>query len=219
MKTGLANNSRRTALVATLGLHALLIAALLSQAPVRSAIATAVPIMVKLIPADPLVAPQVPPKPLPVRRRGEPAQVHPLEPLPLVTNATEAPAPMTAPALAVPPRRSVDPAPRPADSAPAPTAAAAIVAPRFDAAYLQNPAPVYPLIARRMGEQGRVLLRVLVTADGAADRVELRSTSGSERLDRAALDTVKRWRFVPARQGDAPVAAWVLVPISFSLEG
>ena len=63
-----------------------------------------------------------------------------------------------------------------------------------------------------------MLLRVLVNAAGGADTVEVRTSSGSPRLDHAALDTVKRWRFVPARQGDAAVAAWVLVPINFTLE-
>ena len=61
-----------------------------------------------------------------------------------------------------------------------------------------------------MGEQGRVLLRVVVTAAGLAEQVELKASSGTERLDRAAIDAVKRWRFVPARQGDQPVAAWVV---------
>jgi protein TonB len=70
-----------------------------------------------------------------------------------------------------------------------------------------------------MNEQGRVVLRVLVTADGAPETVELRTSSGSARLDGAALETVKRWKFVPARQGERPVTAWVLVPISFALEG
>ena len=92
-----------------------------------------------------------------------------------------------------------------------------VLAPRFDADYLTNPAPAYPALSRRMGEQGRVLLRVFVHADGSAGQVEIRESSGFERLDRAARDTVTRWRFVPARQGERPVAAWVLVPISFSL--
>jgi protein TonB len=70
-----------------------------------------------------------------------------------------------------------------------------------------------------MGEQGRVVLRVLVNADGRPEQVELRGSSGSPRLDGAALETVRRWKFVPARQGERPVAAWVLVPISFRLEG
>jgi protein TonB len=97
------------------------------------------------------------------------------------------------------------------------TVAAAVVAPRFDAAYLQNPPPPYPALARRLGEHGRVLLRVLVSAAGLADEVELKASSGSERLDRAAQDAVKHWRFVPALQGDRPIPAWVVVPISFSL--
>jgi len=63
------------------------------------------------------------------------------------------------------------------------------------------------------------MLRVLVSPQGNADAVEVRSSSGSRRLDDAALSTVKSWRFVPARHGEQPVAAWVLVPIAFTLEG
>ena len=92
-----------------------------------------------------------------------------------------------------------------------------VVPPRFDAAYLDNPAPVYPAAAKRAGEEGRVLLRVLVSADGRAQAVEIARSSGSELLDQAALDAVRRWRFVPARRGEADVAAHVQVPIVFSL--
>jgi len=92
-----------------------------------------------------------------------------------------------------------------------------VAPPRFDADYLHNPAPAYPALSRRLGEEGRVLLRVYVHADGSAGQVEVRESSGYERLDRAAREAVARWRFVPARQGERPVAAWVLVPISFSL--
>jgi protein TonB len=90
-------------------------------------------------------------------------------------------------------------------------------APRFDAAYLDNPRPAYPAVSRRGGEQGRVLLRVLVDAAGAPTQVSLQTSSGHERLDRAAQSAVARWRFVPARRGAEPVAAWVTVPIEFSL--
>ena len=114
---------------------------------------------------------------------------------------------------------SIDIAPRQTVATAPAAAAPAVVPPRFDAAYLQNPPPAYPALARRLGEQGRVFLRVLVTADGRAERVELKAGSGAERLDHAALDAVKRWRFVPARQGEQAVPAWVVVPISFSLEG
>jgi protein TonB len=103
-----------------------------------------------------------------------------------------------------------------ADPEPAPPAP--IVPPRFDADYLQNPPPVYPAPSRRAGEQGRVLLRVVVRPDGTAQSVELRQSSGSQRLDEAALEAVRRWRFVPARQGSVPISAAVIVPIVFSLE-
>lgn len=97
-------------------------------------------------------------------------------------------------------------------------AGAPVVAPRFDAAYLNNPRPEYPRIARRLGEQGQVLLSVFVDAAGRPEKVEIRSSSGHPRLDQAALEAVRKWRFVPARRGDRPIGAWVLVPISFVLE-
>lgn len=92
---------------------------------------------------------------------------------------------------------------------------AALVPPLFHADYLDNPAPPYPSTSRRRGESGRVLLRVFVSADGKAERVEINTSSGFELLDAAAREAVARWRFVPARRGPEKVAAWVLVPISF----
>jgi len=91
--------------------------------------------------------------------------------------------------------------------------------PSFNATYLDNPAPAYPAISRRLGEQGKVLLRVQVAADGAADSVALQTSSGSNRLDQAALAAVKKWRFVPAKRGGLAVSASVVVPVSFSIEG
>ena len=69
-----------------------------------------------------------------------------------------------------------------------------------------------------MGEQGKVMLRVFVEPDGLPSQVAVRTSSGSSRLDQAAMDTVRRWRFVAARRGSEPVGAWVVVPINFSLE-
>ncbi len=89
--------------------------------------------------------------------------------------------------------------------------------PSFSANYLDNPAPAYPSASRRLREQGRVLLLVDVAADGLPRQVNLATSSGSRRLDEAALDAVRRWRFVPARKGTNPVAAQVLVPIIFGL--
>jgi len=94
----------------------------------------------------------------------------------------------------------------------------AVVPPRFDAAYLQNPEPGYPMLSKRLGEEGKVLLRVLVNPEGLAEQVEVRQSSGHARLDQAALGTVRRWRFTPARRGADRLAAWVLVPLSFQLD-
>lgn len=89
---------------------------------------------------------------------------------------------------------------------------------QFDAAYLNNPTPVYPSLSRRLGEQGSVLLAVHVSEQGRADTVQLKRSSGFPRLDDAALDAVRRWRFVAAKQGEQLVASWVNVPVKFVLE-
>ncbi|MFH1869847.1 MAG: TonB family protein [Pseudomonadota bacterium] len=162
---------------------------------------------VSLLPPAAVVQPKpeiVPPRPKPVARRPQP-----------VAQPTQLAAPVEAPAptpIAVAPAPTIVAAPAPV--APAPVA----TQPRFDADYLDNPKPVYPAISRRLSEQGRVVLRVQVEADGRAAEVQLHSSSGSPRLDQSALDTVRRWQFVPARLGPTPTAAWVLVPIAFTLK-
>jgi periplasmic protein TonB len=108
--------------------------------------------------------------------------------------------------------------PRPeTSSGSAPSTPAA--APRLGAAYLRAPPPRYPASARRRGEEGTVVLKVLVTAEGAASSVELERSSGSSALDDAARDAVKGWLFAPARRGAEPMETWVLVPVVFRLDG
>lgn len=101
---------------------------------------------------------------------------------------------------------------KPIDTAPAPQP------PRVDVSYLDNPAPAYPPLSRRLGEQGRVLLRVLVDAAGNVEAVEIQNSSGHRRLDEAAAAVVRRWRFLPARHGGRPVIGWALVPVQFELQ-
>jgi protein TonB len=124
----------------------------------------------------------------------------------------------------------VEEKPEPAPVMPAPVAVKAVAAPvappppaveppRGDLAYLNNPSPVYPVFAKRAREQGVVMLRVRVDAAGKVEGIELHKSSGSERLDDAALAAVRRWRFVPARMGDRTVAGVAIVPIHFQLEG
>ena len=86
------------------------------------------------------------------------------------------------------------------------------------ARYRETPRPDYPENARREGREGRVLLRVLVDAQGRSKRVEINASSGSDALDRAAAEAIKRWRFHPARHGEQPVESWLRVPIEFHLE-
>ena len=90
--------------------------------------------------------------------------------------------------------------------------------PSSAAAYLNNPSPEYPRLSRRMGEQGKVVVRVLIGIDGKAQKAEINTSSGFERLDRAALDTVLRWRYVPGKRGGVAEAMWFNVPINFVLE-
>ncbi len=160
-------------------------------------------------------------EPQPVPKPPEPKPVVPEPKKPEVKRVkTAAPAPV----MAEP--EPVEPEPVPvtppaatlatSDSA-ADTISAPVVAPRFDAAYLNNPAPAYPMQSRRLNEAGRVLLRVQVSDAGNALQVQLHQSSGYSRLDQAAQDAVRRWRFVPARRGDVAISEWVIVPITFNL--
>lgn len=216
---------RHAGLVATLALHALVLAALMSYAPARSALLQAAPIMIDLItppkiePVPPVEIPPPPPKPKPRPKiRPKPVIKRPEPPPPVVTAPIEAPTPVEA-APPPPPPPPPPPEPEPIVAPAPPPAPVMVSAPVFNADYLQNPPPRYPMLSRRLGEEGRVVLRVLVNPGGGADEVQIRASSGHERLDDAARETVRRWRFLPAKRGEQPVAAWVLIPISFRLEG
>jgi protein TonB len=172
-----------------------------------------------------LAATPLPPKvEAPAKARAEPPRKPeqprpaPLPPvpakkaLPVLTAAAGASAPS---AFAVaPPAAAASAEPLAA----APAAAPAVVGARFDADYLHNPKPVYPAASRRIGEEGRVLLRVRVSAQGLPLSVDIRQSSGFPRLDEAARAAVERWRFVPAKQGAEAVESTVVVPLQFTLD-
>lgn len=94
-----------------------------------------------------------------------------------------------------------------------------VVAARFDADYLHNPAPRYPMLSSRLHEEGTVYLHVQVHADGYAMHVVVKNSSGYSRLDQAGIEAVKQWRFIPARQGNQAINSWAIVPINFYLKG
>ncbi len=89
--------------------------------------------------------------------------------------------------------------------------------PAMPAAYADNPNPDYPLLARRKGFEGRVLLRVAVRPDGTAESAAIIQSSGHDILDRAARATITQWRFRPASIGDKLVAGSIDVPVLFRL--
>lgn len=218
--------NRRLAVVGSvLGFHVLAVWALQSGL-LRRAVELVIPVevMAELIePPQPQVQPEPPapappaPKPPPPKPRPAPP---PPRPLPVV-----APSPAPSPIQAAPPEPVVPAPPAPVVAAPPPPAPPAPPAPppvttlpSSNADYLSNPKPAYPSLSKRMGEQGRVLVRVFVDTSGTPSRAELARSSGFERLDKTAIDTVLRWRFVPGKRGGEAQAMWVEVPIVFELK-
>ena len=201
--------SRRSGLLTVvIGLHAAVIAVVIAAKTVVPQIME-MPLIVDLVQPAEIKPPEA--KPLPVTKPQPVFQKPQPRPTPTpVIEATQSQVAIANAPVASPP--DVKPAP------PAPPAEALVVQARFDADYLKNPAPPYPPLSRRMGEEGKVILRVSVNPQGGADQVEIRSSSGSQRLDESAVNTVKHWKFIPAKRGDSAVQSWVLVPIVFKLE-
>lgn len=163
-------------------------------------------------PPEKKIKPKVKPKPKPVKQTKAKPVAKP-EPKPVETE-----------------QQSVSPAPvsQPAPIAPAATAHANSHAQRSpvgsdtpahaNANYLNNPKPAYPRIARQRHWEGRVVLRVFVTADGRCGDLSVYRSSGHDTLDESAMAAVRNWRFVPGKRGGTAVASWVNVPIEFALE-
>lgn len=149
------------------------------------------------------------------------AQDHPGPPAVTPPQAIVAPVPSTTPSRAP----SLPPSPAPNDTqatAPAtfPEAAPVIASTgvAIPAAYAaRNRKPDYPLMSRRYNEQGTVVLRVLVNADGSAGEVFVRKSSGHPLLDQSALTAVRDWRFAAATRDGKPVSEWYEIPIPYTL--
>lgn len=173
----------------------------------------------------PAPAPTSQPTPTPVQRQARPSPAPRPAPAMPQAIAQDEPAPnapsgsTTAPATAseanAPAVAAAPPAP---PAPPAPAAAPRIELPSSNAAYLNNPKPSYPSISKRMGEQGQVVVRVLIDVQGQPQKVELHKSSGFDRLDRQAIEAVQQWRFVPGKRNGVPEAMSHLVPVNFVLE-
>lgn len=148
--------------------------------------------------------------------------------VPVVKKSVPRPAPV-APAINPIPSQQAITAPSAAPPSPEPPAVTVPSAPRAAAApaqpktvsgveYIQPPQPEYPPISKRMGEEGKVLLRVLVNEKGRAERVDVHKSSGSARLDEAARRAAARALFKPHLEDGKAVAVYALVPINFSIQ-
>lgn len=78
--------------------------------------------------------------------------------------------------------------------------------------------PTYPAAALRAREEGTVVLRVDVDAEGNPTSVAVEQSSRSRELDRAARDAVGRWTFSPAIENGQAVASTVVVPVDFRVD-
>jgi protein TonB len=166
----------------------------------------------KVTPAPPV--PPTPPKPVkkavataPTQPAPQPLAIADPTPSPNAPTGVTTPQPTPAPVAAA---VAVAPA--------APAAPPAVQLPSSDANYLQNPKPPYPPISRRLNEQGKSIIRVMIGVDGLPKEASISKSSGFDRLDQAALTTVMRWRFVPGKRGGVPEAMWFNVPINWVLE-
>lgn len=176
------------------------------------------PEIVPIIKQKPVEKPVIKPKETPVKpvERPTPVVERIVEPT-ADTPRFEASTQPAAPPMEAPAAASAKPAPAPAAPPKQEVVEEKEEPPKFGVAYLNNPPPEYPKLAKRAGEEGRVLLKVLVSIDGRPETVEISKSSGFERLDTAAINAVKQWRFEPARKGGKPLSAAVIVPLAFTL--
>jgi protein TonB len=168
---------------------------------------------------EPAKAQPRPEPPRPEQPKPEPAKPEPRpEPRPEPAKAEPAPTPAAAPAPAPvsPPVPAPAPPPAPAPTAPSAPKASTRTEVSISASYAAaNRKPEYPKMSLRLGEQGTVVLTVMVKSDGSASDVEVKSSSGFARLDRAAADAVKTWRFNPATVDGKAIDKSYEVPITF----
>jgi protein TonB len=199
-----ASPSRGVAIGFVVLLHAALIYALVTELAYRVIDVALVPIATKIIDERSSRPPELPPRPPDFRPPPSP-----FVPPPEVAIAKPPPpAPQSTAITTVTPVR--------------PPAAAALhravtVAPHLDLAASQQ--PNYPPVSRRLGEEGTVILQVLVDPDGRAGDVKIVQSSGFPRLDQAAIDGVKSgYRFAPGTVGGTAQPMWYTFRFTWKLQ-
>ncbi|POA99294.1 energy transducer TonB [Chromobacterium sinusclupearum] len=171
-------------------------------------------------PSRPAASPPATPQPSrPRQAEAKPAPAKPApKTLPVQTSKMSSETPAPAQAISAPAAAAASDAPKSDGQTVSAGKSQAITEPLARGGYLNNPAPAYPSQSQEDGEAGTVRLRVHVSAQGLPLDVSVQDSSGFPRLDRAALAAVKRWRFIPAKRGDEPIAYTFVVPVEFSLK-
>ena len=207
--------ARRALVVGVLAAHLAAAWGLMQVEAVRQAVGEVAPLFVELVaPPSPPAPPPPPASPPPPRAIKPPAPIIAAAPSPTPSPAAF----LAAPPLVEPPAPVAIEAPPPSPPAPPLPPAPPKTIPATAVSYLDPPAPVYPAASKRLGESGRVLLRVEIGIDGRARQVQVSRSSGSSRLDDAALAAVRAARFKPYTENGTPLVVWTTVPIIFELE-
>lgn len=211
-------------------LHAAVILAVWSHPPAAKPASLSVPtvqgVLIAMpepvvVPAPPIVEtlpPPPPPKKPETLKQPLPKPVEQPKPQPIKSRPVET--------KEAPPENTITPPPAPVPATVQAPASAPLTPepqeepvqePHVDASRMKSLSPKYPRLSRRLREQGTVLLEMLVLVDGSVTELRVKTSSGFERLDQAALDAVKSWRFLPARRGGEAIAYRYVQPVEFSL--
>lgn len=211
MSAPLSDNSQATSntliLTGVVLLHVLGLVWAAQQLSITEPAVTPPSVVGVLVAPEPKTAPPPPkpePKPVPPPPKPEPKPVPKPTPKPVpkptprpepAREVAPEPVPQTAPSVPTPPAPAVQQAAPAPEETPVP-----VTPPRTDAAHLNNPAPQYPSLSRRLGEQGRVMLDVYILPDGSVGEIKLNKSSGFPRLDNAALQAVKTGSTCPPKE-------------------
>jgi len=167
-------------------------------------------------PPKPKVDPPPPPPPPPKVAKAPPPPRPQAIREPKPTPAPQAPVGTTEPPPPPAPPAAPTP-PAPPALPPAPPAPPAVQLPSSNADYLQNPKAVYPAMSKRLGEQGKVIVKVLVGVDGLPKSAEVKKSSGFDRLDEAAVEYIMKCRFVPGKVNGVVQAMSYDAPVNYVL--
>lgn len=221
------SRSRGAVLAAVVLLHAAAFAALLRIESVRKTPVDPAPLWVSLIqPEPPKIATPHPPSSIPkIVSRKAPSRRVSVDKTATLADTFIAPPPLAESAAVLPtfetltPRALSEPATDPAPVAPPAAIAEPAPTPKLvtRVEYLRPPDVHYPVASRRLGEQGRVLLRVYIDREGRAQHVEVQESSGSRRLDKAAMTAAREALYRPYSENGQPIPVWALIPTIFEL--